>query len=275
MEQMNDTVPIFQKMARVMLLALALGILALMFILLQSPIGAIWRNLFDALFGFSSTHAAWFVTRASGIIAYFLLWLSTIWGLGVSTKFFDRAVPRTFTYDAHEYISLLALGFTVVHIVILLFDTFTPFNLPEIVFPFISSYRPVWTGIGIVGWYLVLLVTVTFYLRKWIGLASFRAIHLASFAAYAGVTLHGWFAGTDTNFALMRWLYLGSALVVVIMTVMWLALRKKGAPNALIKAQEAQIEATEPGIAQDLQSSYFGAQTVPLDEYRRKYDPRQ
>jgi len=272
---MNDTVPIFQKMARVMLLALALGILALMFILLQSPIGAIWRNLFDALFGFSSTHAAWFVTRASGIIAYFLLWLSTIWGLGVSTKFFDRAVPRTFTYDAHEYISLLALGFTVVHIVILLFDTFTPFNLPEIVFPFISSYRPVWTGIGIVGWYLVLLVTVTFYLRKWIGLASFRAIHLASFAAYAGVTLHGWFAGTDTNFALMRWLYLGSALVVVIMTVMWLALRKKGAPNALIKAQEAQIEATEPGIAQDLQSSYFGAQTVPLDEYRRKYDPRQ
>lgn len=275
MEQMNDTVPIFQKMARVMLLALALGILALMFILLQSPIGAIWRNLFDALFGFSSTHAAWFVTRASGIIAYFLLWLSTIWGLGVSTKFFDRAVPRTFTYDAHEYISLLALGFTVVHIVILLFDTFTPFNLPEIVFPFISSYRPVWTGIGIVGWYLVLLVTVTFYLRKWIGLASFRAIHLASFAAYAGVTLHGWFAGTDTNFALMRWLYLGSALVVVIMTVMWLALRKKGAPNALIKAQEAQIEATEPGIAQYLQSSYFGAQTVPLDEYRRKYDPRQ
>jgi len=274
MEQMNDTVPIFQKMARVMLLLLALGILALMFILLQSPIGALWRNLLDALFGFSSAHAAWFVTRASGIIAYFLLWLSTIWGLGVSTKFFDRAVPRAFTYDAHEYISLLALGFTVAHIVILLFDTFTPFNLAEIVFPFISSYRPVWTGIGIVSWYLALLVTITFYLRKWIGLASFRAIHLLSFVAYAGVTLHGWFAGTDTNFAFMRWLYLGSAFVVVIMTALWLALRKKGASDAPIKPQTEQIKATEPEIAQDLQSSYFGVQTVSFEEYRRKYDPR-
>lgn len=274
MEQLNDTVPIFQKMARVMLTLLALGILALLVIVLQSPIGALWRDLFDALFGFSGTHAAWFVTRASGIIAYFLLWLSTIWGLGVSTKFFDRAVPRAFTYDAHEYISLLALVFVFAHIVVLLFDTFTPFNLAELAIPFISGYRPVWTGIGILSWYLALLVTVTFYLRKWIGLGSFRAIHLLSFAAYAGVTLHGWFAGTDTNFALMRWLYLGSALVVVIMTALWLLLRNKGAANALIKSQETQIESVEPEIAQDLQSSYFGVQTVSFDEYRRKYDPR-
>lgn len=275
MEQSDDTVQVFQKTARVMLLLLAFGLLALMFIFLQSPLGAIWRNLFDALFGFSGTHAAWFITRASGIIAYVLLWLSTIWGLAVSAKFFDRAIPRAFTYDAHEYISLLALVFVFAHVVVLLFDTFTPFNLAEIVFPFVSSYRPVWTGIGILSLYLTLLVTITFYLRKWIGIQTFRAIHLFSFAAYVGVTLHSWFAGTDTNLAFMRWLYLGSALVVVMMTIIWLVMRKKEASNALIRVETVQIESKDPEMEQTIAPSYFGVQTISFEEYRRKYDSRQ
>lgn len=274
MEQRDDTIQVFQKATRVMLLLLAMGLLALMFILLQSPLGAIWRNSFDALFGLSGTHAAWFITRASGIIAYILLWLSTIWGLGVSAKFFDRAIPRAFTYDAHEYISLLALVFVFAHVIVLLFDTFTPFNLAEIVVPFISGYRPVWTGIGILSLYLTLLVTITFYLRKWIGIQTFRAIHLFSFAAYFGVTLHSWFAGTDTNLAFMRWLYLGSALVVVLMTVIWLVVRKKDASNALIKEETVQIKSNEPEIEQVIAPSYFGVQTVSFEEYRRKYDSK-
>ena len=270
MEQENELTPIFFKLLRVMLMLLALGILALMFIVLQTPIGTLWRNLFDALFGFSNTQVTWFITRASGIVAYILLWLSTVWGLGVSAKFFDRVIPRAFTYDAHEYISLLAIGFTFIHVVILLWDQFMPFNLAQLFLPFISTYRPFWIGVGIIGTYLTLLVTITFYIRKWIGIQTFRAIHWFSFVAFFGVLLHSWFAGTDTNFAITRVMYWVTALSVVGMTVLWLVTRRKGNETTV---STMPLSTQLPPFAenvQDIASSRFGVQTISMDEYKRQ-----
>lgn len=226
MEQVDSSERFLKTAVRVMLYVAMLCILGLFVILLQTPLGEIWRRLFDAVWGLSSGQETWFITRSSGLIAFVLLWLSTVWGLGVSSKFFDRVVPRAFTYDAHEYISLLAIGMTFVHVVILLWDTYTPFTIAQLLLPFISEYRPFWIGVGIIGTYLTLLVTVTFYLRKWIGIGAFRAIHWLSFLAFFGVLVHSWFAGTDTNFAITRWMYLGTTLVVVLLAFLWLATRK-------------------------------------------------
>lgn len=250
MEQVDSNEKFLKNAVRVMLYAIIVCIVILMVILLQTPLGDIWRRLFDNLFGVGTGQETWFITRSSGLIAYLLLWLSTVWGLGVSSKFFDRVVPRAFTYDAHEYISLLAIGMTFIHVVILLWDTFTPFNLAQLVVPFVSSYRPFWTGVGIIGTYLTLLVTVTFYLRKQIGIAAFRAIHWFSFIAFFGVLFHSWFGGTDTNFALTRAMYIGTAFVVVLMTFLWLFTRRSN-----LAMQDRPIKATAPVMA--------AAQTLP------------
>lgn len=269
MEQVDQTEHILQKAVRVMLYLLAAGILILMLILLQSPLGAIWERLFGAVFGVSSGQVTWFITRSSGIVAYLLLWLSTVWGLGVSSKFFDRAVPRAFTYDAHEYISLLAIGMTFIHVVILLWDTFAPFNLAQLFVPFISEYRPFWIGLGIIGTYLTLLVTITFYIRKWIGIQAFRAIHWLSFLAFFGVLFHSWFAGTDTNFALVRWMYLGTTLVVVAMTALWLLTRKSAPtlqklPAAPTPARRGLERSQKPALPSIEQSGFEPLSLPPL-----------
>lgn len=247
MEQMDSNERVLKFAVRVMLYVAIILIIALFFILLQTPLGAVWRNLLDSVWGLSGGHGTWFITRSSGIIAFLLLWLSTVWGLGVSSKFFDRAVPRAFTYDAHEYISLLAIGMTFVHIVILLWDTYTPFNTTQLLVPFISEYRPFWIGIGIIGTYLTLLVTITFYIRKWIGIAAFRTIHWLSFLAFFGVLVHSWFAGTDTTFVLTRWMYLGTALSVTLLSFVWLMTRRttpafQDAPRAPRLAPVGPIE---------------------------------
>lgn len=227
MEQWNENDQMIRTAVRWMLYTMVVGIVGLILILSQTPLGAVWQRLFDAALGVSSENVPWLVTRAAGLVAYLLLWLSTVWGLGVSSKFFDRVIPRAFTYDAHEYMSLLAIGMTVVHVVILLADTFTPFNVVQLVLPFVSDYRPLWTGLGIIAAYLALLVTVTFYLRKWIGVQAFRAIHWLSFVAFFGVLVHGWFAGTDTAFSLTRWMYVGTGLTVAGMTALWMMTRNK------------------------------------------------
>jgi predicted ferric reductase len=185
------------------------------------------------VFGVSTGQMTWFITRSSGIVAYLLMWLSTVWGLAVTSKMFDKLVPRAFTYDVHEYLSLLAFAFTIVHVFILLGDTFMPFNLAQLFVPFISDYRPFWIGIGIIGTYASLLVTITFYMRKRIGQRAFRVIHYFSFVGFFGVLIHSWFAGTDTGLAATRVMYLLTGLSVVFMTVYWLVmmkLNKKRAP---------------------------------------------
>jgi sulfoxide reductase heme-binding subunit YedZ len=177
------------------------------------------RGTFDQLFAASSVQALWYVTRAAGIMSYLLLWLSTVWGLAVSNKILDPVLHRAFTYDFHQFLSLLAIGFVILHIVVLLADQYLPFSVAQVLVPFAAPYRPLWVGIGTIGLYLTLLVSITFYIRKWIGQKTFRAIHLVSYLAFSGAALHGLFAGTDSPLPTVQVMYIVTTLSVVFLTV--------------------------------------------------------
>jgi sulfoxide reductase heme-binding subunit YedZ len=177
------------------------------------------------LFAADSTQLWWFITRSAGIIAYLLLWLSTVWGLVVPSKLLAPVLDQTFTIDFHEFISLLSIGFTLLHVLVLLFDRYLPYTPLQILVPFLSPYRPFWVGIGILAFYITLLVTITFYIRSKIGVKLFRSIHVLSLAGYLGVTLHGLYAGTDSPLLAMQVLYQGTGLVVIFLTVYWLVLK--------------------------------------------------
>jgi len=178
--------------------------------------------------GLDTTQIWWYVTRAAGLTGYILLWLSMVWGLAIPSKIIQPVLDGTFTYDFHEYLSLLGLGFVLLHIVVLLLDQYLPFTLVQLLIPFTDSYRPFWVGIGILSFYLLLVVTFTFYIRQVIGTQAFRAIHLFSLIAYLGATLHGLFAGTDSALPVTMVLYAGTFLVVLFMTVYWLVMRRVG-----------------------------------------------
>jgi predicted ferric reductase len=188
--------------------------------------GASFAQKTNALFGLDSTQIWWYVTRAAGLTGYFLLWLSMAWGLAIPSRIAQPVLEGTFTYDFHEYLSLLGLGFVLLHIVVLLFDKYLPFSILQLLIPFIESYRPFWVGLGIIGFYIFLVVTVTFYLREQMGTRAFRAVHVFSLLGYLGATLHGLFAGTDSSLPATMLLYAGTFLVIVFLTVYWLVMRR-------------------------------------------------
>jgi predicted ferric reductase len=194
----------------------------LIFVLLRSPSGAVLSSTLNQIFALDSVQVMWYITRAAGLTAYVLLWLSTAWGLAVSSKILDLFLHRTFTYDFHQFISLLAIGFIFLHIAVLMADRYLPYTLAQILLPFLSPYRPLWVGIGVIGFYLTLLVTVTFYLRSRIGVRTFRAIHGLSLIAYLAATVHGFFAGTDSPLLATELIYAGTFLVTVFLTSYWL-----------------------------------------------------
>jgi predicted ferric reductase len=191
-------------------------------IYLISPTGAPLRATLTSLFGLSSDQAMWYLTRAAGIIAYLLLWLSTVWGLVIPSKLFGEVLSGDFTFDFHKFISLLSLGFLGLHIVVLTADKYLPFSVAQLLVPFLSPYRPLWVGIGIISFYLILLVTVTFYLRKQIGMKTFRLIHYTSLAAYLGAVVHALLSGADSSLPAVIFLYISTVAVVIFLTVYWL-----------------------------------------------------
>jgi predicted ferric reductase len=214
----------WQVLVSILATFFVIGLILIVAVVAITPAGQGVGNYLRWLFAADSVQIWWYVTRASGIIAYLLLWFSTVLGLAVTSKYLDGMLDRLFTYDFHEFISLLSVAFTLVHVLVLMLDKYLPYSLAQILVPFISPYRPFWVGVGVIAFYTILLVTITFYLRNRIGTRTFRVIHVLSLLGYIGVTLHGYYAGTDTALPTMQVLYKVSGLAVLFLTIYWLAL---------------------------------------------------
>jgi len=159
----------------------------------------------------------WYLVRSSGTVAYLFLAASTIWGLAVSSQFLRDLVPGQLSLAMHNYLSWNAIGLTALHAVLLLFTSFMDFSVVNLLVPFTGPFSPFWVGMGIIGLYLMILTTLTFYIRGRIGYKTFHAIHYLTYGAFALSLLHSWFAGTDTP--ALATMYLSTGLLVFFLTV--------------------------------------------------------
>ena len=158
------------------------------------------------------TMAYWFMARIGGIMAYLLLWLSTIWGLIFSTKVTEKLIPAPIIYGLHEFLAILAIGFAALHALVLLGDRYIQFNIFQVMIPFMAPYRPFWSGIGVIAFYLSAGLTASFYVRRYIGHRVWRALHYLTFVAFILALGHGLMAGTDSQAWPMTLLYLITGL---------------------------------------------------------------
>jgi predicted ferric reductase len=129
-----------------------------------------------------------------------LLWLSMALGLGITNKMARIWPGAPAAFAIHEYVSLLGLLFTIFHALVLMGDHYINFSLAEIVVPFTTAgYKPLLVGFGQVGFYVWLLVALSFYVRSKIGPKTWRAIHYISFLCFCMALYHGITSGTDTK----------------------------------------------------------------------------
>lgn len=162
----------------------------------------------------------WYLSRATAFVAFGLLWLSMVLGLSITTKLARMWPGGPAAADLHQYTSLLGLAFGCVHALLLLGDAYSNYTPARLLVPFGSmQYRPLWVGLGQVGLYLGLVVTLSFYVRRSIGYRMWRLIHFASFAFFVLVVAHSVFSGTDSPTLWARGLYGSSALSVLGLTL--------------------------------------------------------
>jgi len=169
----------------------------------------------------------WFVSRASAIVAYLMLWLSMAWGIAMSSKGLRGRVSGPLAYTLHNVTSWLALAFGAVHGLTLIGDASFPFTVPDVLIPFVSTYEPVLVGIGTLGLYLGVMATAAFYLRR-LGLKVWRTIHGLSYLMFALVTVHSVALGSDTGTAVMKLMYVTAGASVALLTMFRVMTAKAG-----------------------------------------------
>jgi predicted ferric reductase len=165
----------------------------------------------EALASFGAK-TAWYLSRSMGIIAYLLMSASVMWGLVLSSKIVKEVAPPPAALAVHNAISWAGIGLGVLHALLLLFDTYYTYTLFDVLMPFVGPYRPGWVGLGTVSLYAMIVVSMSFAWRKWLGQTGWRIIHYTSFLFYAVLTVHGLMAGTDSASAAIRLLYVVSVL---------------------------------------------------------------
>ena len=160
-------------------------------------------------------HEFWYLSRAAGFTAYLLLFASVALGIATSTRTGKRLFGQNAIFDIHRFLSIVALAFTAFHVYILVGDGYFNYSITQLTLPFLSPYRMWQVAAGSLALYALVIVVASFYLRQYIGYRAWRAIHYVTFFLYAGATLHGITAGSDTSQAWARGIYLVTGGVVL------------------------------------------------------------
>ena len=139
----------------------------------------------------------WLASRSAGIVAFVLIASAVILGLALASRFSWPPGMKRNLVKVHQQIALAGLVAIGAHGVLLLGDRFLNPGITGIAIPFTLSYRPAWTGLGILAGYLALVLGPTFYLRRRIGARRWRRIHQATVLVYVLAVLHSVGSGTD------------------------------------------------------------------------------
>jgi sulfoxide reductase heme-binding subunit YedZ len=179
----------------------------------------------------------WYAARAAGVVAYLLVSSSVVLGLLLAGKDRLERWPRFALEDVHRFAGVLAGTFIALHVFWLALDSQANLGAIDLVVPFVSSYRPLWVGLGVVSAELLLALAVTNHYRKRMSHIVWRRLHYLNFAVWIGATFHGLGAGTDSGSPVFLVLY-----TVTFMTVGLLILRRVARSDRAAPAKKLGAE---------------------------------
>ena len=162
----------------------------------------------------------WFASRGSGIVSLLLLTSVAVLGLISMVRWQRPTWPRFLINDLHSNLALLSVVFIGVHVTSAVLDPFTNLGIYSATIPFVSSYRPLWVGLGVISIYLFIALIITSLLRERIGERTWRLVHWAAYGAWPLAVLHSMGSGSD---AFAPWMMGIEALCIaaVVLALTW------------------------------------------------------
>lgn len=143
----------------------------------------------------------WYLSRGSGFLAFGFLWLTMFLGLSIRNKFLQKWIKPFYSFDLHCFLAASCVFWALFHGLSFAFhDPVRRLSFQDIFIPWLSGANFVdvnFLGLGIAAFYLLVILTLTSYLKKFIGWATWRAFHYFNPFAFVFAVLHGYLIGTD------------------------------------------------------------------------------
>jgi sulfoxide reductase heme-binding subunit YedZ len=152
-----------------------------------------------------ATHGWWMASRASGLVAMALVTISVGLGLAMAGRVMRRPGLSKKLMAIHEHTAVAGIVAIAVHGITLLGDPWLNPGVAGVAIPFTMSFKPLFTGLGIVGGYLAALLGLSFYFRRRIGAKLWRKAHRATVLVYLLGLVHAFGSGTDASAVWFRW----------------------------------------------------------------------
>jgi methionine sulfoxide reductase heme-binding subunit len=151
------------------------------------------------------SHGWWIASRASGLLALALVTISVGIGLTMSGKLMRRPGLSRKLMAVHEQTALAGLIAIAVHGITLLGDPWLNPGIAGLTVPFSMTFKPIFTGLGVIAGYLAALLGLSYYARRRIGARLWRKAHRATVVVYALGLVHAFGAGSDASAPWFRW----------------------------------------------------------------------
>jgi DMSO/TMAO reductase YedYZ heme-binding membrane subunit len=151
-----------------------------------------------------------------GLIATAVLSFNLLLGILLSTAYrrstlwkrmplFIRGVSLD---DLHNWTAYIALALALAHPVVLLGDKSLRYRVSDIVLPVSAPHQPVWTLLGSLALYAVIVVIVTTQkaVKRRLGFRVWKNIHLISYGTALLFVIHGIFMDPELKDRSVDWL---------------------------------------------------------------------
>lgn len=187
----------------------------------------------------------WLVNRASGIVALVLISVSVMLGLAMAARALQRPAFKRAAARLHEHVALTALLAIGAHGLALLGDRWLNPGWQGITVPFALSYRPQFTGAGIIAGYLALVLGPSFYLRRRIGARRWRRLHGLIVVTWLLSVVHTLGSGSDAKQLWLRAIVVFPGIGIVYLLTLRLLKPSRAPATRARSAQDRARDAAE------------------------------
>jgi sulfoxide reductase heme-binding subunit YedZ len=186
-------------------------------------------------------HLLWITSRAAGTAALLLSSVSVCVGLAIGIRVLGTR--KSDLRIAHEALSLATIATLLVHVFALLGDGFLKPSVADLTVPFVSGYETVWTTLGIVAFWAMLVLGLSYYARARIGVQRWRLLHRLVALAWLLGLAHSLGEGTDAGqLWFLAMVAIAAAPAIGLLLVRWLK-RSKPLASSNAAAPPASIGA--------------------------------
>lgn len=183
----------------------------------------------------------WLASRSAGLVALVAVSISVIIGLMMANGLPRRPGAKRRLLAVHESSALAGLVAIAVHGITLLGDAFMHPTVANIAIPFTISYRPGFTGLGVIAGWLAVILGLSFYVRRRVGARLWRRLHRLTIVVWALAVVHTLGAGTDAG-----QVWLQGFLVLTGIPIVYLFIRRMLPEGGCARAPRPQRVASRP-----------------------------